>query len=260
MLAFALFDPVLFQHGLLNCSSFWNHGQYTQAPGDKIKNKINYSRAPKFTDCHLFSTPMPLSPLISCHIIPFALKLLYASLRISVLPRPTELPGKGAIITFWHGKMITGWLLAQTLFPGKKIAAVVSMSEDGKTLADTLERLGFTLIRGSSSKGGDAVKLAMQKALQNGDIVALTPDGPRGPANQFKFGTLRLASEKRFPLVFADIHHEKTWKLKSWDQFEIPKPFSKTTIQLHLIDLPVFKNEEEVQSYTKQLSIHFGHA
>jgi lysophospholipid acyltransferase (LPLAT)-like uncharacterized protein len=203
---------------------------------------------------------MSLSPLISRHIIPIALKLLHASLRISVTPKQMQLPEKGTIFTFWHGKMITGWLLAKTLFPDKKIATVVSMSEDGTILAETLERLGFSLIRGSSSRGGDEVRLAMQQALQRDDIVALTPDGPRGPANQFKFGTLRIASSNHIPLVFADISHTKAWKLKSWDQFEIPKPFSKTTVQLHRIDLPEFKNEDELRSYTKQLSIHLGHA
>jgi len=203
---------------------------------------------------------MAISPLIYRHIIPVALKLLYASLRISITPAERPLPGTGTIITFWHGKMITGWLLAQKLFPEKKMSAVVSHSEDGKILAETLERLGFSLIRGSSSKGGDEVKRAIQQTLEKGDNLALTPDGPRGPANQYKFGMVRLASERRYPLVFAEIHHTRAWKLKSWDQFEIPKPFSKTTVTLHLIDLPEFKNEEELQSYTKQLSIKLSHA
>lgn len=202
---------------------------------------------------------MPLVPLIFRQIIPIALKLLYASLRISVTPWQTPFPEKRVIITFWHGKMITGWLLAQRLFPEKKMSAVVSRSEDGNILAETLEKLGFSLIRGSSSKGGDEVKRAIQQTLESGECVVLTPDGPRGPANQYKFGMVRLASEKRYPLVFAEIHHTKKWKLKSWDQFEIPKPFSKTTVKLHLIDLPEFKNDEELQSYTKQLSIKLSH-
>ena len=202
---------------------------------------------------------MALTPLISRHIIPIALKLLYASLRISVTPANKTFPGEGTIITFWHGKMITGWLLAQKLFPEKKMSAIVSQSKDGNILAKTLEKLGFSLIRGSSSKGGDEVKRAMQQTLESGENIALTPDGPRGPANQYKFGMVRLASEKRYPLIFAEIHHTKKWTLKSWDQFEIPKPFSKTTVTLHLIDLPEFKNDEELQSYTKQLSIKLSH-
>jgi lysophospholipid acyltransferase (LPLAT)-like uncharacterized protein len=203
---------------------------------------------------------MPLSPIISRYILPVVLKLLYASLRISITPEPLPFSDKGAIIAFWHGKMITGWILAKTLSSAKKISAVVSLSEDGRTLADTLERLGFSLIRGSSSKGGDEVKQTMQEALQNGNIVVLTPDGPRGPVNQFKYGTLRLASNNHYPIVFAEISYAKRWTLKSWDQFEIPKPFSKTSVKLHLLQLPEFNNENALQLYTKQLSDRLSHA
>ena len=124
---------------------------------------------------------MAISPLISRLIIPFTLKLLYASLRISVTPRSwnNHVADKGAIFTFWHGKMVAGWLLAQALFPEKKLVAVVSLSEDGRILSDTLEQLDFTLIRGSSSKGGGEVKNAMHEAIEREDIIAVTPDGPR---------------------------------------------------------------------------------
>ena len=185
---------------------------------------------------------MAISPLISRLIIPFTLKLLYASLRISVTPRSwnNHVADKGAIFTFWHGKMVAGWLLAQALFPEKKLVAVVSLSEDGRILSDTLEQLDFTLIRGSSSKGGGEVKNAMHEAIEREDIIAVTPDGPRGPACKFKYGTLRLASSKRCPLFFAEIIFEKAWRLKSWDTFEIPKPFSRATVSIHRIDLPLF--------------------
>ena len=205
---------------------------------------------------------MAISPLISRHIIPFTLKLLYASLRISVTPRSwnSHVADKGAIFTFWHGKMVAGWLLARTLFPEKKLVGVVSLSEDGRTLSDTLEKLDFTLIRGSSSKGGDKVKNAMHEAIKRDDIIIVTPDGPRGPACQFKYGTLRIASSKRCPLIFAEIRYEKAWRLKSWDTFDIPKPFSKATVSIHCIDLPVFKNEEELRIYSTNFSDRLGHA
>ena len=205
---------------------------------------------------------MPLSPLISRHILPVALKLLYASLRISVTPAILAIPllGKGTIFAFWHGKMVVGWLLARKLFPSKKISAVVSMSEDGRLLADALERCGLALIRGSSSKGGEMVKKAMQDVLEQKGIIALTPDGPRGPIYQFKYGTLRLASEKRYPIIFAEINYAKTWRLRSWDRFEIPKPFSKATITLHRIDLPIFHTDDELHQYTTTISERFSHA
>ena len=205
---------------------------------------------------------MALSPLISRHILPFALKMLYASLRITVTPHAwkMELADKGAILTFWHGKMATGWLFARALFPGKKLSAVVSLSKDGQTLSDALESFDFTLIRGSSSKGGDEVKRDMQEAIKRGDIVVLTPDGPRGPVEQFKYGTLRIASSNRYHLVFAEISYEHAWKLKSWDRFEIPKPFSRAAIILHTLELPLFESEAALRLYTANLSDRFGHA
>lgn len=205
---------------------------------------------------------MGLSPLISRHILPFALKMLYASLRISVTSQSwkMQLTDKGAILTFWHGKMAIGWLLARRLFPAHKLVAVVSLSEDGQALSDTLQQLDFTLIRGSSSRGGDEVKRAMQEAIKRKYIVVLTPDGPRGPLKQFKYGTLRIASSNRYPLVFAEISYAKAWKLKSWDEFEIPKPFSRTVITLHTLDLPEFESEEKLRLYTANLSDRLGHA
>jgi len=198
--------------------------------------------------------------MISSYILPIALKLLYASLRISVTSQQMPLSDKGTIIAFWHGKMITGWLLAKTICPEKKITAVVSCSKDGRILADTLERLGFSLIRGSSSRGGNEVRRAMQEILQNEGVIVLTPDGPRGPVNQFKYGTLRVASNNNYSLVFAEIRYENRWVLKSWDRFEIPKPFSKTFVKLHLLEVPEFHNETELQVYTKNLSDRFSHA
>ena len=205
---------------------------------------------------------MPLSPVISRHILPVVLKLLYASLRISITPslRDLPLPEGGAMFAFWHGKMITGWLLARTLFPAKRVTAVVSMSEDGRALADALQKCGFALIRGSSSKGGDAVKRAMLDVLQNNGLVVFTPDGPRGPINQFKYGALRLASSSHTTLLFAEISYTSKWILKSWDRFEIPRPFSKTAVKLHLVELPTFRSEEELRRYTTTISERLSHA
>ncbi len=205
---------------------------------------------------------MSLSPVISRYIIPVVLKLLYARLRISVTQplHQNQLRDKKTIILFWHGKMVVGWLFAKILFSPQKTTAVVSLSQDGRTLADTLDRLGFALIRGSSSRGGEEVRRSIQEALDHDSIVVMTPDGPRGPINQFKYGLLRLASKNRYSLVFAEITYTKKWMLKSWDQFEIPKPFSKTFIRLHVLELPDFKSEKELHHYSQILSERFTHA
>lgn len=198
---------------------------------------------------------MSFLPFLSGFLLPGALKTLTATLKVSVTPNLAETDsGKPVIYAFWHGKMIYGWLLAQKLFPERKIHAVVSLSKDGEILSRTLEKLGFTLIRGSSSRGSSEVKTAMFAELEQSGIIAITPDGPRGPCHSFKYGTLRLASEQGIPIIFAAIHYSKTVQLKSWDKFEIPLPFSEVNVTLHRIEVPEPKSREDLELFERQLS------
>lgn len=202
---------------------------------------------------------MALPSLVSRTMLPQLLALLYRSLRISITMPDVALPQQGCMVAFWHGKMVVGWLLAQKLFPQKKIVAVVSQSGDGAILADALETLGFSLIRGSSSTDGDMVKQRMVTHVEQGDVVVLTPDGPRGPHHQFKYGSVRLASYHSIPLLFATIRYERSWKLASWDSFEIPKPFSTVTVTLHIPEIPSFESEEALRHFSSTLSARFNH-
>ncbi len=195
-------------------------------------------------------------------LLPALLKTLVATLKIKVrgdIPADAGETG-GVIACFWHGTMVNGWLLMQRLFPRKNIAAVVSLSRDGEILAATLERLGFRLIRGSSSRGGEGVKQQMLDTIAGNGIVAITPDGPRGPIHRFKYGTLRLASQHHIPLLFADIRCSRSRKLKSWDGFEIPAPFSRVDITLHSMTVPLFTNDQELRDYEQKLSDTFAGA
>lgn len=193
-------------------------------------------------------------------LLPCLLKLLVASLKIRIIPPENGMPGtkEAALFTFWHGKMVTGWLLCQRLFPERTLSAVVSLSGDGQILSQTLDRFGFLLIRGSSSRGRQEVRAGIVDALGRHGVVAITPDGPRGPLHQFKYGTIRLASDHRVPLLFAVITHERMKMLRSWDRFEIPLPFSRVTVELHLVEVPEFPDDDALHSYAEELSTRFA--
>jgi lysophospholipid acyltransferase (LPLAT)-like uncharacterized protein len=195
-------------------------------------------------------------PESASRLLPHLLKLLVATLNIRIIPPQKDIPvnEQGIIFAFWHGKMVTGWLLARRLFPEATISSVVSLSGDGQILSDVLGRLGFQLIRGSSSRGKEEVRSGIVAALGKRNVVAVTPDGPRGPQHRFKYGTLRLASVHRTPLVFAEIFHERPHLLKSWDRFEIPAPFSRVTVRLHTFEVPLFSSEEELHTFADELS------
>mgnify|MGYP001806012744 FL=1 len=192
-------------------------------------------------------------------LLPHVLKLLFGTLKIDVEYAGERMPedDQGVMFAFWHGKMIAGWLLAQRLFAKREISAVVSLSGDGQILSDALDRLRFRLIRGSSSRGKEVVKRNIGVALSNRGIVAVTPDGPRGPHHRFKYGTLRLAALHHAPVVFAKIRYDNARSLKSWDRFEIPLPFSRAQVTLRVVQVPEFPSEEAFRAWADKLSGEF---
>lgn len=156
-----------------------------------------------------------------------------------------------AIFIFWHGKMFCGWWLFKDSKPG----AMISKSKDGELLAGLLHSWGYKIYRGSSSSEG---KLALEKIVNDiSEIskVVITPDGPRGPAKEIKNGVLSLALKSGLPIIPVRINYHFRKKLKSWDSFEIPFPFSKCDVTF---GEPVFYNEfiteTELELFKKSLA------
>jgi lysophospholipid acyltransferase (LPLAT)-like uncharacterized protein len=188
-------------------------------------------------------------------VAPFLIRLLIGSLTIEI-QKCEALPERNFLFAFWHGKMLLGWLLPKKLlknFNGT-FHAVTSQSKDGSYLAAILQGFGYRMIRGSSSKGKEAVRSGVTNALHSGEGVSVTPDGPRGPIYQFKYGTVRLAAETETPLVFARITFSDAWQLRSWDKFEIPKPFSKAHVSFEVFRVPQFASDADLQVYSRKLS------
>ncbi len=135
-----------------------------------------------------------------------------------------------AVYVFWHGSMILGWY-AHGPTAGTPVSALVSMSKDGAILASVLEQWGYTLIRGSSHIGGKEALQSMVDAAAHGSSLCVTPDGPRGPRHELKPGAVLSAQRARVPLVIVGIACAgKKVFTRSWDQFELPLPFSRACL------------------------------
>lgn len=130
------------------------------------------------------------------------------------------------IFTLWHGEMLP--LLWHHRNEG--VAALVSEHNDGEIIARVIERIGYKLVRGSTSQGGGRALLGVVRALKEGDNVAITPDGPRGPRHKFAPGALIAANRADAPILPIVAHVDRFWQLSSWDGFIIPKPFARVTI------------------------------
>jgi len=160
-------------------------------------------------------------------LLPGVINFLAGTLRIEKVnfdkTRQLIKSGEGIAAVFWHGSMIAGWYV----FRGKNSSALISASKDGEMLNGVLKNWKYKTIRGSSSKGGKEALEVLVNELKENRIVAITPDGPRGPYHEFKPGAVVAAKKSGKKLVLAGIDYKKKKQLKSWDKFEVPLPFSK---------------------------------
>lgn len=130
------------------------------------------------------------------------------------------------VLAFWHGTMLLPWFLHRN----DSFAALTSKSKDGDLLAKQLKHWKYKVVRGSSSKGGDVALGIMVDHAKNGYSIAITPDGPRGPEHMFKAGAVVTAKKSGVPVVLMGVGIKSKKKLKSWDKFQIPNPFSNVKV------------------------------
>lgn len=119
---------------------------------------------------------------------------------------------------------------------------LVSPSRDGAWLTALLGNLGIRTVRGSSRHRGRGALLEMIEVLAQGHSVTMTPDGPRGPRYIAKPGVAVLAKETEVPILLGGVYIPRCWRLRSWDRFYLPRPFSKIYLQVEEISPDEYKN------------------
>jgi lysophospholipid acyltransferase (LPLAT)-like uncharacterized protein len=130
------------------------------------------------------------------------------------------------IFSLWHGHLLP--LLWH--HRGSNVAVLISEHRDGELIARTAHWLGYNLIRGSTTRGAERALLSLVRELKSGREVAITPDGPRGPARKFAPGALIAAQRSGVPILPVAAAADRAWRLGSWDRFVIPKPFARITV------------------------------
>ena len=108
---------------------------------------------------------------------------------------------------------------------------LVSQHRDADILSAMSVRLGFDFVRGSTHRGASAAIRELLAIGASGNI-GITPDGPRGPRRVFSQGAIFLASKLRMPLVAMGFGYDRPWRLRSWDRFAVPRPFSRSRLVL----------------------------
>ncbi len=157
----------------------------------------------------------------------FFIKLLYMSCK-KVYHTPKQMPKTPVIISFWHEYILFSSLIFKTTMQkDDKCSVIISEHFDGNMIANTVKFFGIDSIRGSSTRGGIKAIKESFKLLDRGECVAITPDGPRGPRRSVADGIVAISQKKDVNIVAYSYKASSFWRLKSWDKFLIPKPFSR---------------------------------
>lgn len=160
--------------------------------------------------------------------------LLQESYRLQVVD-PTYFERRAAggtercIYAAWHCYL---WHCSQVL-RDQGVCTMVSSHRDGEIIARVLERWGFTLARGSSTRGGARALRDFARAAKDTDNdLCVTIDGPRGPAREVKDGVLFTAAMTGLPIVPMGLASPDAWRLSTWDRLIIGKPMGRVAITL----------------------------
>ena len=150
------------------------------------------------------------------------------------------------IFCCWHNRLFLG----PHLLPRNRIInALQSSHSDGMITSIAFKYLGMNVILGSSMKGGMQAFRKMVKCIQNGESIAITPDGPKGPKETVKEGVIKLAQITGTPIVPLVWTTKKFKLINSWDHFVIPFPFSKGVYTFGkpiYIDKKISENDFEI--------------
>lgn len=165
------------------------------------------------------------------------LRALFATLRVRMndpsgfLAEPPAVP---VIFAFWHNRIlaITAAFLRRYPRGRRGVLVLTSASKDGMWLGELASRLGMGSVRGSSSRRGATAMRELIGKVEQGHDIAITPDGPRGPRYELGPGMIYLAQRAGIPIIPVSAHFGRCWRLKTWDGFCIPKPFSSLDVTI----------------------------
>jgi lysophospholipid acyltransferase (LPLAT)-like uncharacterized protein len=146
--------------------------------------------------------------------------------------------GGGVILCLWHHNIPLGPATWPASEGAQDLRILISQSKDGEFITQVMDRLGFGAIRGSSKKKSDAAKnkngeqafREMVRYVRDGNAVAVTPDGPRGPAEIMQKGVVALARATGAPVLMVGLAAAPAWRLNTWDRTVTPKPFGRAAM------------------------------
>ncbi len=167
--------------------------------------------------------------------------------------------GKPFIVGFWHGRIMMAAFLKQE-YDGR-FMMLSSNHRDADIIIHAVRRMGVEFVRGSSAnplkkhkkKSGASATLTLLKAIEEGVVIGMTPDGPRGPRQRLQPGIVQIAKLSGVPILPVGASTSRAKFFNSWDRFMLALPFAKVHF---CYGKPIYvkgETEQELQHYRTEL-------
>lgn len=174
--------------------------------------------------------------MAAAYVASLYIRGVFATSRANVHGHETPLAllarGEGFIVCFWHGRMMLLPRLWTWLAPDNTFQMLISNSRDGRFIARIANSLGIRTIAGSSSRGGWEALQAGFGALNSGECLGMTPDGPRGPGMRANAGVVIAARSAGVPIFPVSYSTTRRKLFNSWDKFQLALPFGRIQIDI----------------------------
>ncbi|HSA06426.1 MAG TPA: lysophospholipid acyltransferase family protein [Candidatus Gastranaerophilales bacterium] len=155
-----------------------------------------------------------------------------------------------AVYAIWHGLQYCLGGIQQR----KNLNILISHSNDGEIIAQTVKKIGFSTIRGSMKRGGMKATREIIRALEEGKNIAYTVDGPKGPGFKVKNGVIKIAQLAQKPIIPVSSAAYPEIEAPSWDKYQLPFFFSKIVMTFgDPIEVPSDISEEQAEEYRLKL-------
>ncbi len=141
--------------------------------------------------------------------------------------------GGPVIAAFWHERlplMPRLWMEASRTATETRGYVLVSRHRDGRLIGSVMRHFNVGLVYGSTNKGGATGLRSLLGVLADGDLVVITPDGPRGPRRRAAPGVTQLAAVAGAPILPCAAQISRRRELSSWDRMVLPLPFGRGAV------------------------------
>lgn len=206
----------------------------------------------------------PMASAAAAWLVGLYLRLLDLTTKKTILHRQhfddALADKRGVIIAFWHGRLCAAPFVRRET--GANVNMLISRHRDGALIANAVRGFGISFIRGSArnpakpgkTKHGASAVAQMLGALERGEIVAITPDGPRGPRETVQAGVIKLAQASGAAIIPAGISATRGTFFNSWDRFLAIWPFAKIIyIASEAIHVPQDATGNAIAQFATQL-------